>query len=71
MPSRRDEDEILVTVVWCRRVQDEEEEVQHIQMGRVGVDWEFAWSLQQVLGGGLQMAFFPRRLAVSGLAQLW
>jgi hypothetical protein len=57
MPSRRDEDEILVTVVWCRRAQDEEEEVQHIQMGPVGVDWEFAWSLQQVLGGVCRWLF--------------
>jgi hypothetical protein len=66
MPSRRDEDKILVTVVWCRRVQDEEEEVQHIQMGRVGVDWEFAWSLQQVLGGGSADGFFPSTLGCFG-----
>ncbi|KAE9375291.1 hypothetical protein N431DRAFT_531217 [Stipitochalara longipes BDJ] len=45
MPSPSPEFEILETVIWCKQGRDEEEEVQHIQMGRVGVDWEFAWSL--------------------------
>ena len=32
------------------------------------MDWEFAWSLQVVLGGSAAVAFFPRRLAVWGMA---
>lgn len=32
------------------------------------MDWEFAWSLQVVLGGSAAVAFFPRRLAIWGIA---